>query len=75
MAMMKAVDAFSVKMRRIVMKAVNATILNPIGLAPFSSRSEERMKQLKPTRLNLANSLGWNLIKPIEIQRPASFVF
>ena len=75
MAMIKAVDAFSVKMSRIVMSAIMATILKPIGLAPFSSRNEERMKQLKPTRLNLASSLGWNLMKPIDIHRPASFVF
>ncbi len=74
-AMMKAVEAFSVKISSIVMNAVIATILKPIGLAPFSSRSEDRINALKPTRLSFASSLGWNLMKPIDIQRPASFVF
>ena len=75
MAMMKAVEAFSVMMSTKVMNAASATILNPVMLAPFSSRREDRMKQLKPTRLSLAISLGWKRMKPIDIQRPASFVF
>ena len=55
---MRAVEAFSVKMSKMVMKAASATIFKAVMLAPFSSRNEERMKQLKPTRLSLAISLG-----------------